>query len=203
MGALERFISRGWRFLDGRSAIAKGRRKIVCPHNGCGLCLTVSNATNRPDKSSVFVDSVQDFAMEVVNRRADLGLSTDDVDYIADLGARHTQKIEDVGRQIVEGDAMPTRDLALSVLSSVLEELDENSASAEKIQSLLAKSMKNVERHSKFQGARVPRLDTIYLVVQALGGKLNIVWGDLPPIAKSLRRKASENPQQTFKFDQN
>ena len=101
---LERFLRRGWRFVPFKAGGDNSgrRRKIRCPQPGCGLCLTVDTSA-AVTKSADAVESVVELSMVLANRRNRLGLTSDDIDHCAGLGARHVH-VPDHGPQRECGD---------------------------------------------------------------------------------------------------
>ncbi|KEJ90306.1 hypothetical protein DSW25_06210 [Sulfitobacter donghicola DSW-25 = KCTC 12864 = JCM 14565] len=136
----------------------------------------------QPSPEAVEVDQLVELSVALANRRYDLGLTSDDIDDCAGLGHRHVQKVEDAGRNLGESRTISS-DVVMALLTQVLEEgLTEDNV-------LRMSSM--VATRSGIEGKRPPRpriptVDTLLLIVQALGGRLLIDWGEPPRLTRRL-----------------
>jgi hypothetical protein len=181
MSTLQSYLNRGFRVVGGRYKGSGGTSKVKCPVESCGLIFGVESAT-KPSAKAVEVDQMADLSMAIANRRYRLGLASDDVDYAAGLGQRHVQKVEDAGRNIGEGKTI-SADVMLCQLARVLED-GLTPALTLALERMIATRVGLDGK--KPQRPRVPNIDTVLLVVQALGGKLMIDWGTPPRITQRL-----------------
>lgn len=181
MNVLQRYLSRGWHTIGGRRKGSGGRVKVQCPREGCGLTLHITNRTT-PRGTVVHVDQLPELSMAIANRRHELGLTAEDIDDCAGLAHRHVQKVEDAGRRIGEGRTI-SKDIMLDMLVQVIEHgvTVENRLVIEK----MVATKLNLLEHSA-QRPRVPNIDTVLLIVHAMGGRLLIDWGEPPRMTKRL-----------------
>ena len=191
---LERFLRRGWRFVPFKAGGDNSgrRRKIRCPQPGCGLCLTVDTSA-AVTKSADAVESVVELSMVLANRRNRLGLTSDDIDHCAGLGARHVQKLEDAGR--LSGMSGAHSQATILYLLAKLRESGKWDYEAETLLDGMIAG-----RAAALEGALVGRpgaatIDTILLVVGALGGKIKIEWGEPPAVTRRLVEMSGRDRQ--------
>lgn len=129
--------------------------------------------------------TVSELIALTVERRHELGLSSEVVDHVAGLCARHTQEIEDAGRGLRLGARLSSHDALTRILKAAQGQV--GGEPDVDLAALLVAAL----RASK--GAtdqpRIPCLDTFALIVQALGGTVTIEWDEPPPITRRLMRK--------------
>lgn len=184
MSLLDRYLARGWRIVPLRR---KDSRKVIkCPQPGCGLTLAVSSATRIAGNADA-VGSVTDLSKVIADRRLALGLTADDVDHVAGLTARHTQKIEDSGTRMVN---LGFRSGELIVEAALRADEDPKARAALDI--LAARGIAKTDSKNR---RRFATFDTILLVVTALGGRIKIEWGEPPRLAQRLSKLAKYNRQ--------
>lgn len=181
MNTLQSYLDRGWRFVGARQKGSDGLCKVKCPNEHCGLSLAVESRA-KPSAKAVNVEQMADLSVILANRRYRLGLTADDIDDCAGLGHRHVQKVEDAGRNIGQGKTISS-DVMLGHLMRVLDEglTPDNVAILDRmIATRLGIDGKAPKR------PRVPNIDTVLLIVQALGGRLIIDWGKPPRMTQRL-----------------
>lgn len=184
LSLLDRYLSRGWKIIPlGKNGT---RKAIKCPQAGCGLTLTVSSQT-RVSKDADEVGSISELSKVIADRRLALGLTADDVDHVAGLAARHTQKIEDSGSRMVQLGFRSGEQILEAALKA-----DEDPNAKEALDILAARG---ISRTTSTIRRRFATFDTILLVVTALGGRIKIEWGKPPRLAQRLSKLAQYNRQ--------
>lgn len=181
MSTLQSYLDQGFRVVGGRYRGSGGMSRVKCPVESCGHIFGVDHNA-KPNGTTVEVDQMSDLSMVIANRRYSLGLTADDIDYAAGLTHRHVQKVEDAGRNIGQGKTI-SNDVMLSQLARVLEEGLTPDVTMALERMFATRAGLNGK---KPQRPRVPNIDTVLLVVQALGGKLMIDWGTPPRITRRL-----------------
>lgn len=121
-----------------------------------------------------------------VERRHVLGLTSEAVDHVTGLTTRHVQKVEDAGRGLRSGTRFTPHDAVTRILVGTQGHLD--GEAGEDMAALLQAALRSAE--GRTARPRVPRLDTFALIVQALGGRLRIEWGEPPPVTRRLMQRA-------------
>ena len=157
-----------------------------CPVDGCGL--TLEFAGKQSKGKGEIVSSFSDFSRIVSQRRYDLRLTSDALDDAAGLTSRHVQKIEDAGRRAVE-EGIKTDNYILALLLDISAEGQFRRHHKAQLGHLIACRSKTFDRRKTSGQTRIPRADTLMLIIQALGGVVSIQWGEPPALTKRLSSK--------------
>lgn len=151
---------------------------LTCPHPGCGCNFSVREHVE-PVASGVRLWSVHDVSNALKTRRADLGLSQPKVEDRALLPDRYLTKLESKMLTPIHGSVATQSVLGNAVLCILDREDVPKDAKAE-LNTLIEMANHaialNASLDNRQSTERMPRLDTLIFLVNALGGELIINW---------------------------
>lgn len=190
MSLLDKYLALGWKVKPIGPNAKNPKKQIKCPN--CPLTLTVSSKAPACARQELCdeVSSMADLSNVLASRRFDLGLTADDIDHVAGLTHRHTQKVEDAGRRMAE-----TRTPSTDALLGLMVEAERDPGARDVLDMMVARGL---GRLADGKTRRIPTFDTVLLVIAALGGRIKIEWGEPPRIAQRLMKLSQKDRQIGF-----